>query len=75
MIKILEELNNKTLYLENQDLVYGAYLCEKLIHKLNELYINQNLEDDYEDIDKLMLSEEFRDLIDNEHLNDCNYIF
>ncbi|WP_195966848.1 hypothetical protein [Clostridium sp. 1001283B150210_160208_E6] len=46
----------------------------KLI-KGNSLEVLQNIEDDYEDIDKLMLSEEFRDLIDNEHLNDCSCIF
>lgn len=75
MINQLEKLITEKRKYSNNDLIYGAYLCEKLVHKLTEEYIKSNLEEDYDEIDKAFLSEEFRDLIDNEHLNDCNLIF
>lgn len=77
MVGILERLLNENSKekVSSNDLVYVGYLCDKLKDKNCELYIENELDDDYEEIDKLFLTEEYQDLVNNEHINDCNLLF
>lgn len=77
MIEILEKLLKENLEerLNSNDLVYVGYLCDKLKDKNCELYIENELDDYNDESDRMFLAEEYQDLVNNEHINDCNFLF
>ncbi|HBJ1650350.1 TPA: hypothetical protein LA460_000254 [Clostridium botulinum] len=76
MITKLEQLlkrNIKTI--NSQDTIYIGYLCDKIKEKMCKQYIKNESEDFKDGMEKLFLSEEYQDLVNSEHINDCNNIF
>ncbi len=74
MIQIIENLvyNHSMEKEEDNDLIYLGYLTNLLYDKAAKQYAKNNSEDEE---DRLFLIDEFNELVNNEHLNDCNNLF
>lgn len=74
MIQIIENLvyNYSMEKEEDNDLIYLGYLTNLLYDKAAKQYVKNNSEDEE---DRLFLIDEFNELVNNEHLNDCNNLF
>lgn len=74
MIQIIENLvySHSMEKEEDNDLIYLGYLTSLLYDKAAKQYAKNNSEDEE---DRLFLIDEFNELVNNEHLNDCNNLF